>query len=205
MRRKESDWADLIGEPVRIHPEDIPDIELYMDQITTFMNTRLESTKRYPTDKILTKMMINNYTKNHLLPPSAKKKYKKEHLYMLVFIYHLKSMLSITDIQTLLGPISDSFFFVDEDNNLSLEDIYDRTTRMCADRHPDIREDILQAAQKTKDTYSDYTLSDEDRDYLETFSLIYQLCYDIYVRKQLIEKLIDRYRDNHPAEKNKKK
>ena len=205
MRRKESDWTDLIGDPVRIRPEDIPDIELYMDQITTFMNTRLESTKRYPTDKILTKMMINNYTKNHLLPPSVKKKYKKEHLYMLFFIYHLKTMLSITDIQTLLGPISESFFFADEDSNLSLEDIYDRTTRMCTDRHPDIREDILQAAKKAKDTYSDYILSEEDKDYLDTFSLIYQLCYDIYVRKQLIEKLIDRYRDNHPTEHSKKK
>lgn len=47
--------------------EDIPNIELYMDQITTFMNTQLEASKRYPNDKILTKTMINNYTKNDLL------------------------------------------------------------------------------------------------------------------------------------------
>ena len=52
-----------------IRPEEIPNIDLYMDQVTTFMDKQLASTKRYEDDKILTKTMINNYTKNHLLPP----------------------------------------------------------------------------------------------------------------------------------------
>ena len=52
-----------------IHPGEIPNIDLYMDQVTTFMETQLSSTKRYEQDKILTKTMINNYAKNHLLPP----------------------------------------------------------------------------------------------------------------------------------------
>ena len=38
-----------------IHPEDIPNIDLYMDQVTTFMDAQLASTKRYHEDKILTK------------------------------------------------------------------------------------------------------------------------------------------------------
>ena len=63
-----------------IKPEDIPNIELYMDQVTTFMDEHLESTKRYDSDKILTKTMINNYAKNDLLPPPVKKKYSKEHM-----------------------------------------------------------------------------------------------------------------------------
>ena len=58
-----------------IRPDDIPDIELYMDQVTTFMEEHLQSSKRYPDDKILTKTMINNYAKNHLLPAPDKKKY----------------------------------------------------------------------------------------------------------------------------------
>lgn len=56
-----------------IVPEEIPNIDLYMDQITTFMNEHLQSSKRFPEDKILTKTMINNYTKNNLLPPPDKK------------------------------------------------------------------------------------------------------------------------------------
>ena len=93
-----------------IKPEDLPNIDLYMDQVTTFMEDQLASTKRYPKDKILTKTMINNYAKNNLLPSPEKKRYSKDHLLMLIFIYYFKNILSITDIQTLLKPITDKYF-----------------------------------------------------------------------------------------------
>ena len=35
-----------------VHPGDVPNINLYMDQVTTFMDEQLASTKRYPDDKI---------------------------------------------------------------------------------------------------------------------------------------------------------
>ena len=94
-----------------IHPEDIPNIDLYMDQVTTFMDTQLSSTKRYADDKILTKTMINNYAKNNLLPPPVKKKYSKDHLLLLYFyLLILKVFLSIKDIETLLKPMTDAGF-----------------------------------------------------------------------------------------------
>ena len=43
-----------------IKPEEIPEIDLYMDQVTTFMESHLSSSKRQERDKILTKTMINN-------------------------------------------------------------------------------------------------------------------------------------------------
>jgi len=85
---------------------DIPDIDLYMDQVTTFMETKLFSFKRNKDDKILTKTMINNYAKAKLFPAPVKKKYNKNHIMMLILIYHLKSMLSINDINKLLSPIT---------------------------------------------------------------------------------------------------
>ena len=63
-----------------ITPDEIPQIDLYMDQVTTFMDEHLRSSKRFEEDKILTKTMINNYTKNNLLPPPVKKKYSSEHM-----------------------------------------------------------------------------------------------------------------------------
>ena len=57
-----------------VKTEDIPNIGLYMDQVTTFMDEQLNACKRYENDKILTKTMINNYAKNDLLPPPEKKK-----------------------------------------------------------------------------------------------------------------------------------
>ena len=72
-------------------PEDLPNIELYMDQVTTFLEEQLKNTKRFEEDKIFTKTMINNYTKNHLLPPSNKKKYSRNHMILLIYIYYLKN------------------------------------------------------------------------------------------------------------------
>ena len=87
-----------------IRPQEIPNIDLYMDQVTTFMEEHLQSSKRYPEDKILTKTMINNYAKNHLLPPPDRKKYSKEHILLLIYIYYYKGILSIGDIERLLAP-----------------------------------------------------------------------------------------------------
>lgn len=56
-----------------IKPGDVPNINLYMDQVTTFMYEHLHDTKRTTDDKVLTKTMINNYAKNNLLPSPVKK------------------------------------------------------------------------------------------------------------------------------------
>ena len=81
-----------------IEIEDIPNIDLYMDQVTTFMDKCLAQYKRYDEDKVLTKTMINNYTKAKIFPAPVKKKYSRTHLMLLIMIYHLKSVLSIKDI-----------------------------------------------------------------------------------------------------------
>lgn len=81
-----------------IEIEDIPNIDLYMDQVTTFMDKCLAQYKRYDDDKVLTKTMINNYTKAKIFPAPVKKKYSRTHLMLLIMIYHLKSVLSIKDI-----------------------------------------------------------------------------------------------------------
>ena len=106
-----------------IKPTEIPNIDLYMDQVTTFMEEHLQSSKRYPDDKILTKTMINNYAKNHLLPAPDKKKYSKEHLLLLIYIYYYKSILSIGDIQSLLEPLTQRYFH--KDGEMNMQSIYE--------------------------------------------------------------------------------
>ena len=77
-----------------IKSEDIPNIDLYMDQVLTFMDRKLRSAVRPQTqERVLTKTMINNYAKNDLLPPPVKKKYSKEHVLMLIFIYYYKGVI----------------------------------------------------------------------------------------------------------------
>ena len=79
-----------------VKSEDIPDISLYMDQMTSFIDEKLESFKREEDDKLLTKTMINNYTKNKLLPPSDKKKYTKNHVMILNLLSSRRNMVFST-------------------------------------------------------------------------------------------------------------
>ena len=100
----------------------LPDLDLYVDQITTFLTRHLSKTTRFEDDKIMTKTMINNYTKNHLLPPPDRKKYSRDHILLMIFIYYFKNFLPISDIQTILGPLTDKYFH--KDTELNLESIY---------------------------------------------------------------------------------
>ena len=93
-----------------IHTTDIPGIDLYMDQVTTFLQENLRGLSRDPEDdKFLTKTMINNYVKNKVLIPPVKKKYSREHMMLLIVIYYMKSFLSIGDIRTAITPIMERY------------------------------------------------------------------------------------------------
>lgn len=183
-----------------IKPEDLPNIDLYMDQVTTFMESQLASTKRYPEDKILTKTMINNYAKNNLLPSPEKKRYSKEHLLMLIFIYYFKNILSINDIQTLLGPITDKYFKSTGDQDLTY--IYNEVFSMEKNRIESLKKDLAKSYHVAENTFTD--ADEDDQKFLQTFSFICQLSFDVYVKKMLIERLIDDMRPEEPAGKRRK-
>ncbi|MDD2969076.1 MAG: DUF1836 domain-containing protein [Lachnospiraceae bacterium] len=171
-----------------IKSEDIPNIDLYMDQVTTLMDKKLKNTSRYPgEDKILTKTMINNYAKNNLLPPPVRKKYSKEHVLVLIFIYYYKGLLSIHDIQSILNPLTEEFF--DKNEAFSLTDIYDGLIQHEADRIDHLKEDISDMLNQSKGLFEN--APDESREFLDMFAFISTLSFDVYVKKLLIEKLID--------------
>lgn len=170
-----------------IKPEDFPNIDLYMDQVTTFMDTQLSACKRHTEDKVLTKTMINNYAKNNLLPPPIKKKYSKEHMLALIFIYYFKNILSIGDIQAILNPITDKYFA--SDTNFSLEDIYSEIFRLEKAGIFNMQKDLTRKYQTSLQTFTD--LPKEDQAELQRFAFICMLCFDVYMKKQLIEHMID--------------
>ena len=173
-----------------IKSADIPNIDLYMDQVTTFMESKLKNTSRNPeADKILTKTMINNYAKNDLLPPPVKKKYSKEHVLMLIFIYYYKCLLSISDIQTLLKPISDRFFLSGEGLNLS--DVYEEIFGLEKSQVESMKKDILEKFEISRETFKD--APSEDQEFLQLFSFIGLLSFDVYVKKLLIENMLDTF------------
>src|SRR5690606_31243007 len=82
--------------------EELPNLDLYMDQVIQIFESNLEKTKRKEEDKVLTKTMINNYAKGKLFFPIENKKYSKKHIVLISLIYELKGALSIQDIKMTL-------------------------------------------------------------------------------------------------------
>ena len=170
-----------------IRPEDIPNIDLYMDQVTTFMEDHLKKTRRHPGDKILTKTMINNYAKNDLLPPPTKKKYSREHMLVLIFIYYFKNLLSITDIQALLKPLTEKYFKNDKD--FGMEEVYKEVFSLEKGELEKLQKDMEEKYAVSQETFKD--APEEDREFLQLFSFICLLSFDVYLKKQMIEHMVD--------------
>lgn len=158
-----------------INISQIPDIDLYMDQVTTFVEDRLGVYRRNEDDKLLTKTMINNYTKEGLIAPPVKKKYSREHIIRLIMIYHLKTTLSIADIGALLKAVPQERSLEVYDGFVKLQE----TERNIA--RDSLRESIETIAVHTEDDKETAVMT------------ILMLVLEANCRRQLAEKLIDKY------------
>ena len=185
-----------------IMPEDIPDIELYMDQVIRFMDVHLQRSDRTDgeDDKTLTKTMINNYTKNKILPPPEKKKYSKEHIIMLISIYYLKNIASISDIRKLLDPMMERYFNKKGEDGRSLTEVYSEIFNLERRQYFNIENSIIRA-----DEIAEMKMPEEDDEYLKKMTLVYMLAYDIYSKKRYMEHLIDEIDESEKKRKAKEK
>ena len=144
--------------------------------------------------------MINNYAKNNLLPPPVKKKYSKDHLLLLIFIYYFKSILSIKDIETLLKPMTDAGFGQDSDKDTSsLADMYQQICTMCKGQLEPLKENIASAWETAGETFSE--IPDTSKDTFQILAFICSLSFDVYVKKMMIEKLIDTFSSEDSSHK----
>ena len=174
--------------------DDIPNIDLYMDQVTTYLNDKFANTKRHEYDKLMTKTMINNYVKSRLLPSPEKKKYTKDHMMVLIMIYFFKNIISINDVNKLITPLLDSYFHNEE---IPLENIIN--TFLTFAKQCNLTDTILTEYNECREIFKDANV--KDKEYLETMGLITMLSYDTFVRKIVIEKLIDSLPDTENTEK----
>lgn len=175
-----------------IDVDDIPNIDLYMDQVTTFMDNRLRpSTRNKEEDKILTKTMINNYAKSEVLPPPVKKKYNKDHMVALLFIYYFKNVLSINDIQSVLKPLNENYF--GKEDSINIQDIYEEIIKYEELQKEAVISDIEDKYNTASNMFK--TGDAEEEENLQLFSFITLLTADVYIKKLLIEKLIDGIND----------
>ena len=177
-----------------VHGNALPAFELYMDQVTGFMDEHLSSMRRHKEDKALTKTMINNYAKNKILPPPVRKRYNKNHMLILLFIYYYKSMLSLSDIETILRPLNENYFY--STKSPQLKDIYEEIFSFANIEMQNVMADVEESFEKAKNSFSEKdplfeTLAEEERQDLQKFCALSLLAFDVYLKKQLIEKIVD--------------
>jgi len=172
----------------QIKLSDIPEMALYMDQLLTFLDSKLLSYKRDEEDKLLTKTMINNYTKIGLIPKPINKKYNKYHSILLILIYNLKNVLSISDIQSLFTPILNNIDIPDDDV-IPLEEIYSTFLELKQDEY----EEFTNTFNEKHNTIKGKTQNTTDEQLAELFLTVIMLVAQANASKRLAEKIIDNY------------
>lgn len=191
-----------------VHAGSLPSLDLYMDQVTGFMEEHLASMKRHPEDKALTKTMINNYAKNKILPPPVGNRYNKNHMLILLLIYYYKSMLSLSDIRTVVDPLAENYFSLHSKPRLT--DIYEEIFSFANGEMQSLVEDLEKKFQTANSSFSEQDpafadLEEQEREHLQSFSFLSLLAFDVYLKKQLMEKIVDRMEDSQKKRKRKKK
>ena len=175
-----------------VDPDSIPSMPLYMDQVRSFMEASLSDSKRRKDDKILTKTMINNYAKNSLLPPPDNKKYSREHIMVLIFIYYFKQMLSMNDIQKLMNPIYAEFILMGDKNTVkgtsAIDSIFSQAMECCEFEKENAKKTVIEKLDYLEENLPSFTDKEE---YRKIFLLIADLLFDIYSKKVIVERLID--------------
>ena len=163
-----------------VEHNDIPNIDIYMDQLLTFFDQQYEFFRRDPKERILTKSMINNYVKAGIMSKPYKKKYNKEQIKKLITIFHLKQVLSIQDVQKLFSSITK--------NGLSHDDFYQK----FLETENTVYEDLT-------NLYADIFSSETDNTTL--VDTIITLTTEACAKKRLAEKLLDQLAENKQPDK----
>ncbi|MDA2312895.1 DUF1836 domain-containing protein [Bacillus cereus group sp. MYBK35-2] len=162
--------------------EDIPNVDLYVDQVVQLFENTYADTTRTDDEKVLTKTMINNYAKGKLFIPIKNKKYSKEHMILISLIYQLKGALSINDIKSSLEHINESLL---SDDSFELNTLYKDYLTLTKNNVESFKQDINNRVSEVSEIFS---LEDSK---LEKFLLLNSLVNMSNMYRRLAEKLVD--------------
>lgn len=102
MKRTKQEVRELLINFKLPRWKDLPNFDIYMDQVVSYINQQLAPLYFNEEEKIITRSMINNYVKNSIVKPPVKKHYKRYHLAFLIVVLILKRCYSLTEISKLI-------------------------------------------------------------------------------------------------------
>ncbi|GAA0499552.1 DUF1836 domain-containing protein [Salinibacillus aidingensis] len=166
-------------------PEDIPDLDLYMDQVIQLFEKKYKDSKRHEEDKVLTKTMINNYAKGKLFFPITNKKYSKDHVLLISLIYQLKGALSINDIKAVLEGINQKM----TEGDFDLDRFYRSYIHLSEQNAETFSNHTRDSEEKVEEIANQ--LDEEDLDYLKKVFLISSFVNMSNFYRRAAERLVD--------------
>ncbi|WP_164215120.1 DUF1836 domain-containing protein [Virgibacillus sp. YIM 98842] len=165
--------------------EEIPDLDLYMDQVIQLFERKFAGTKRNEEEKVLTKTMINNYAKGKLFFPIQNKRYTKDHVILISMIYQMKGSLSIQDVKQTLGQLNEKVV----DESISVKELYKKYIHLLEANHAIFEETVGKHTEQTTEAVEE--LEDKASDYLEQLLLIASFTMMSNFYRKAAEKLVD--------------
>lgn len=165
--------------------KDIPELDLYMDQVIQLFEKKFEATKRTSDEKILTKTMINNYSKGKLFFPIKNKKYSREHIMLINMIYEMKTVLSIKDIKHTVSKLNSEMI----DHNFDLEALYENYLELTKINAAKFNENSIQLSKEAAKKSGQ--LDDEEDNYYEKILLILSFVNMSNYYRRAAEKIVD--------------
>lgn len=180
----------IINSPL-INVDDIPKIDLYMEQVLSFLEQEMGDPLRSKDEPVFTKTMVNNYTKEGILPRPQKKKYNKTHIITLTYIFVLKQILSIQDIK--------AFFNLLEDGE-RLEQLYRISCEMSDDYRREYSEFVSGRIAKIDEAFERHGVDDESMKLMAFISL---MSHEAMANKMICSRLLkqEEKRDEENDEK----
>ena len=169
--------------------DEMPELDLYMDQVTQLFDSKFNESKRTEEDKALTKTMVNNYAKGKLLMSIKNKKYSKEHLILMSLIYNLKGGLSISDIKSSLNKIVTTF---ESGEKYPVRELYS----LYLEQYNEDLSDVEKTIDEKVDNIENMMLSkniEEDKEFQKNFLLLSSFINMSNMYRRMGEKLIDEY------------
>lgn len=165
--------------------DDIPTIDLYMDQVIQLFEKSFSENRRNEDEKVLTKTMINNYAKGKLFFPIKNKKYSKEHLILISLIYHLKGALSIQDIKVTLENLNEKIV----EDDVPLSELYQGFLNLTNKNAEHFKNDVIEKSLEVRNETDAMNLGDSE--YLEKMLTIASFVNMSNMYKRAAEMLVD--------------
>ena len=183
--KKTTDLIKNLALDNNISLEDIPKVDLYIDQVIELFENSFSGSKRNKKEKILTKTMINNYAKGKLFFSVHNKKYSKEHIMLINLIYQLKGALSINDIKETLSHLNESV----SNRKFDLENFYISYLSLYNKNINVFKEDVILKMTEVREEVG--KMDDENVVELERTLMIASLVNMSNLYRRAAEKLID--------------